>query len=135
MNKLTNLRTLFTAVAILEFFYFASAMIPPSMVKTFTGWELNADGHWITKLLGLALGTMGYVAWVFRKNPHLGVVKGLAAYQIASATMDWIMWNVMKEEGIFSNQLAQTTVIAAIISHYILGLLLIMAINKPNANE
>lgn len=121
---------LFTAVAVLEFCYFLCAMLPPSMVFSVTGWNLNADGHWITKLIGLALGFMGYVAWIFRKNPHIGVAKGLAAYQIASATMDIIMWNVMKDEGIFNNSLAQTTVIAAIVSHYILGVLLIMAIKN-----
>lgn len=130
MKKITDLKVLFTAVAVLEFCYFLCAMLPPSMVFSVTGWNLNADGHWITKLIGLALGFMGYVAWIFRKNPHIGVAKGLAAYQIASATMDIIMWNVMKDEGIFNNSLAQTTVIAAIVSHYILGALLIMAIKN-----
>lgn len=130
MKKITDLKVLFTAVAVLEFCYFLCAMLPPSMVFSVTGWNLNADGHWITKLIGLALGFMGYVAWIFRKNPHIGVAKGLAAYQIASATMDIIMWNVMKDEGIFNNSLAQTTVIAAIVSHYILGVLLIMAIKN-----
>lgn len=127
---MTNLKNLFTAVAILEFCYFLCAMLPPSMVQPVTGWVLSPDGHWITKLIGLALGTMGYMAWIFRKNPHIGVAKGLAAYQIASATMDIVMWNVMKDEGIFNNSLAQTTVIAAIVSHYVLGILLIIAIKK-----
>jgi hypothetical protein len=58
------------------------------------------------------------------------VAKGLAFYQIASATIDWVMWLVMKDEGIFDNSLAQTTVIAAIVSHYILGILLFIGINK-----
>lgn len=134
MKKLIDLKTLFTAVAILEFCYFLFGMLPPSMVQPVTGWVLSPDGHWITKLIGLALGTMGYMAWIFRKNPHIGVAKGLAAYQVASATMDIVMWNVMKDEGIFNNPLAQTTVIAAIVSHYILGILLIIAI-KNHKNE
>jgi hypothetical protein len=70
----------------------------------------------------------------FSQKPHLGVAKGLAFYQIASATMDWTMWLVMQDEGIFSNSLAETTVIAAIVSHYFFGFLLIIAIYKSNSN-
>ena len=134
MKRLTDLKFLFTAVAILEFFYFTSAMLPPSIIPIATGWNLGPDGHWITKLIGLSLGTMGYMAWIFRKNPHLGVAKGLAFYQMASATMDWMMWLVMKDEGIFNNSLAETTVIAAIVSHYFFGILLIFAINKEQVD-
>lgn len=74
------------------------------------------------------------MAWIFRKNPHIGVAKGLAFYQMASATMDWTMWLVMKDEGIFNSPLAQTTVIAAIVSHYFFGIFLIIAINKAKSN-
>jgi hypothetical protein len=135
MKKLTDLKLLFTIVAVLEFFYFATAMMPPSWIRPATGWELNADGHWITKLLGLALGTQAYIAWIFRKSPHIGVAKGLAFYQMASATMDWVMWSIMKDDGIFNNSLAQSTVIAAIVSHYFLGILLFISINKAKGNE
>jgi len=121
MKKLIDLKFLFTAVAILEFFYFAAAMLPPSLIPIATGWNLSPDGHWIAKLIGLSLGTMGYMAWIFRKKPHLGVAKGLAFYQMASAT-------------IFNNSLAETTVIAAIVSHYFFGILLIIAINKSKSN-
>lgn len=134
MTRLTDLKFLFTAVAILEFFYFAAAMLPPSLIPVTTGWNLSPDGHWIAKLIGLSLGTMGYMAWIFRKKPHLGIAKGLAFYQMASATMDWIMWLVMKDEGIFNNSLAETTVIAAVVSHYFFGILLIVAINKAKAD-
>jgi hypothetical protein len=134
MKKLSDLKFLFTAVAILEFFYFAAAMLPPSLIPMVTGWNLSPDGHWIAKLIGLSLGTMGYMSWIFRKNPHVGVAKGLAFYQIASATMDWTMWLVMKDEGIFNNSLAETTVIAAIVSHYFFGILLIIAINKSKSD-
>jgi hypothetical protein len=78
---------------------------------------------------------MGYMAWIFRKNPHLGVAKGLAFYQMASATMDWTMWLVMKEEGIFNNTLAQTTVVAAVVSHYFFGILMIIAIRNAENKE
>ena len=135
MKKFTDLRVLFIAVAALEFCYFLAAMMPPGSVRQVTGWELTADGHWITKLLGVALLTQGYIAWIFRRNPHIGIAKGLAFYQMASATADWIMWLVLKNDGIFNNSLAQITVVAAIISHYILGILLILAINKTSGHE
>jgi len=78
--------------------------------------------------------SMGYMAWIFRKQPHIEVAKGLAFYQMASATMDWVMWVTMKNEGIFNNSLAEYTVIAAIVSHYFFGILLIIAIKKSNTN-
>lgn len=112
----------------LEFSYFAAAMMPPTLVRQLTGWMLGADGHWITKLMGVALLTQAYIAWIFRKHPHVGVAKGLCFYQIASATVDWVMWLLMADAGIFSNALAQTTVSFAIASHYLLGMLLIAAI-------
>ena len=134
MKRITDLKVLFIAVAILEFCYFIAAMMPPSMVRSVTGWELTPDGHWITKLMGIALLSQAYIAWIFRKNPHVGIAKGLAFYQMASATADWVMWLVLKNEGIFNNSLAQVTVTAAIISHYILGILLIAGINKTPSN-
>src|SRR5689334_12342338 len=130
MKKLVDLKILFTVVAILEFSYFLCAMIPPTWVGPVTGWNLNADGQWITKLVGLALGFMAYTAWIFRKNPEIRLAQGLAAYQILSATIDWVMWIVMKDENIFNNALAKNTVIAAIISHYALGVLMLIAIKR-----
>jgi hypothetical protein len=53
-----------------------------------TGWVLSADGQWLTKLLGLALAAQAWVAWTLRNQPHPGVAKGLAFYQLASATAD-----------------------------------------------
>ena len=129
MKKLTDLKFLLTVVAVLEFFYFLTGMMPPSLVRPITGWELNADGHWITKLISIALLTQAYIAWTIRKNPHIGIAKGLAFYQIASATADWVMWLVMKDDGIFNNSLAQVTVMCAIVSHYILGFLMVYAIS------
>ena len=134
MKKLTDLKFLFTAVAVLEFLYFIAAMVPPSLIPTLTGWNLSPDGHWIAKLIGLALGFMGYIAWIFRKNPHIGVAVGLAAYQMASATMDWIMWLTLKDDGIFNNSLAETTVFGAIVSHYFFVIFLILGIQKAKAN-
>jgi hypothetical protein len=135
VKRLIDLKSLFIAVAVLEFCYFLAAMMPPSMIKPLTGWELTADGHWITKLMGVALLTQAYIAWIFRKKPYLGVAKGLGFYQMASATLDWVMWLAMKDEGIFSNSLAQITVIAAIVSHYILGILLFIGISTTKKYE
>lgn len=134
MNRLLDLRVLFTAVAVLEFAYFLAAMMPPSFIRPMTGWELGPDGHWLVKLLGMALLTQAWIAWIFRKKPHLGVAGALAFYQMASATADWVMWLVLRDAGIFSNALAQTTVTAAIVSHYALGILLIVAIRKGRAD-
>jgi hypothetical protein len=135
LNRLTELRNLFLAVAVLEFSYFVAAMMPPDLIRPLTGWELTADGHWIVKLMGVALLTQAWVAWIFRKDPHLGVAMALAFYQMGSATVDWVMWIALKDGGIFSNTLAQTTVTAAIVSHYILGLLLLVGIRRHPADD
>lgn len=135
MKQLLDLRILFTAVAVLELGYFLAAMVPPGMIGPMTGWELTPDGHWITKLMGVALLTQAYIAWIFRKNPHMGIAKGLAFYQLASATIDWLMWLLMKDKGIFGNALAQAIVIAAIVSHYALGILLLVAITRTGSDK
>ena len=130
MRRLVDLRVLFVVVAVLEFAYFLASLTPPRLVTSVTGWVLNADGHWIVKLLGVALLTQAAVAWTFRHAPHLGVAKILAFYQFASATVDWMMWIAMKDAGIFSTRLARVTVIAAIVSHYALGILLTLGIAR-----
>ena len=132
MRRLVDLRVLFVVVAVLEFAYFLASLTPPRLVTSVTGWVLNADGHWIVKLLGVALLTQAAVAWTFRHAPHLGVAKILTFYQFASATVDWIMWVAMKDAGIFSTPLARVTVIAAIVSHYSLGILLTLGIARAS---
>ena len=131
----TSLSSLFYAVAGLEFTYFCAAMAPPSYVRPMTGWNLSADGHWIVKLMGVALLTQAHTAWTFRNKPNLEVAKGLAFYQMASASVDIAMWLTMKDQGIFDNDLAKTTVVGAIVSHYALGLMLINAIRKESGNS
>jgi hypothetical protein len=132
MERLSDLRFLFRVVVALELVYALVAVLtPPGQVETVTGWVLTADGQWLTKLLGLALASQAWVAWVLRDEPHLGVAKGLAFYQLASATVDWIMWIWLADDGVFSN--GQVIVVLAIITHYALGLLLVRAIlaNSP----
>jgi hypothetical protein len=132
MKRLSDLGFLFTCVAVLELGYALVAVLtPPSQVEAVTGWVLTADGQWLTKLLGLALASQAWVAWTLRRNPHLGVAKGLAFYQLASATADWILWIWLADEGIFSG--GTMIVVLAIVTHYLLGLLLVRAIRATRA--
>ena len=111
MNRLWDLRFLFRVVVGLELLYALVAVLtPPDQVESVTGWVLTADGQWLTKLLGLALASQAWVAWVLRNEPHLGVAKGLAFYQLASATADWVMWIWLADDGIFSNGLSSREV-------------------------
>ncbi len=134
MNKLTDLKFLFSVVAVVEIFYALTAVLtPPSLVTPATGWVLSADGHWITKILGMALASQAWVAWILRKDPHVGVAKALAFYQFASATVDWVMWVVLRDEGIFSTAQGQIGAMIASPTHYLLGILLVLAIRKKSA--
>jgi hypothetical protein len=105
------------------------------MVSTVIGWNLSADGQWVTKLLGLALGAQAAIAWVLRDRPPLAVAWILAAYQIAAATADWLVWLALADEGIFANAMARATVIASIPLHYAIGALLIVAIRRHSRTE
>ena len=127
MDRLSDLRFLFRLVVGLEVLYALVAVLtPPSQVENVTGWVLTADGQWLTKLLGLALASQAWVAWTLRNEPHLGVAKGLAFYQLASATADWVMWIWLADDGIYSG--GTLIVVLAIATHYLLGLLLVRAI-------
>ena len=131
MNRVSDLRFLFRVVVGLELIYALVAVLtPPGQVENVTGWVLTADGQWLTKLLGLALFSQAWVAWVLRNEPHLGVAKGLAFYQIASATADWVMWIWLADDGIFSN--GGAIVVGAIVTHYALGVLLVRAIRRAS---
>ena len=131
MERLADLRFLFRVVVGLELIYALVAVLtPPGQVENVTGWVLTADGQWLTKLLGLALFSQAWVAWVLRNEPHVGVAKGLAFYQLASATADWVMWLWLADDGIFSN--GNAIVVAAIMTHYALGLVLVRAIRRAS---
>ena len=133
MKRLTNLTFVLTLVAIVEAIYALIAVLtPPDMVESLTGWVFSADGQWITKLLGVALASQAWVAWTIRKKPHIGVAWGLAFYQFASATVDWVMWLLLADQGIFSNTTAQIGVLLAVPSHYLLGILMVIAIRTYN---
>jgi hypothetical protein len=131
MRRLSDLRFLFRVVVALEVVYALVAVLtPPAQVENITGWVLTADGQWLTKLLGISLATQAWIAWTLRDEPHLGVAKGLAFYQLASATADWVMWIWLADDGIFSNGTA--IVVVAIGTHYLLGFLLLRAIRAAS---
>ena len=130
------IRRMFVIVALVEAAYAViGVFVPPSMVSTLIGWNLSADGQWVTKLLGLALGAQAAIAWVLRDRPPLDVAWILAAYQLAAATADWLVWLALADEGIFANAMTRATVIASIPLHYAIGVLLIVAIRRHSREE
>jgi hypothetical protein len=130
MKRLSELGFLFTVVAVLELGYALVGLLPPGWIGSVTGWELSADGQWITKLFAVALLSQAWVAWTLRRQPHLGVAIALAFYQLASATADWVMWIVLREDGVFTSATAKALVLGAIPTHYLLGLLLLGAVRS-----
>ncbi|HEV2874622.1 MAG TPA: hypothetical protein VGW14_05680 [Thermoleophilaceae bacterium] len=131
MQRLSNLGFLFTVVAAVEAVYALTAILtPPGQIEAVTGWVLSADGKWLVKLLGLALASQAWVAWTLRKQPHIGVAKALALYQLGSATADWVMWIVLADHGVFSTTLGQILVLISIPTHYAIGFLLVRAIRR-----
>ena len=134
IRRITDLGFLFTVVAVLEWFYaIVGTFTPQSRTLAVTGWVLSADGQWLAKLLGVALASQAWVAWSLRTDPHLGVARALAFYQIASATADWLMWVLLAHDGIFSTALGRAGAAASIPVHYTLGLLLLSAIHRASA--
>lgn len=133
MNRFTSLPVMFRVVAIVELLYAVIGLLtPPSMVFSVTGWILSPDGHWVTKLLSIALGSQAWVAWTLRDKPHTGVASALAFYQIGSATADWVMWVTLADQGVFSTTAAKLGVLASIPTHYVIGALLVVAIRASS---
>jgi hypothetical protein len=133
MRKLSQLPFLFTVVALVEAVYAAVALAtPPGHIEAVTGWVLSADGKWLVKLLGFALASQAWIAWTLRRQPHIGVAKALALYQIGSATADWVMWIVLANQNVFSTTLGQALVLISIPTHYTLGFLLVRGIRRAS---
>jgi hypothetical protein len=133
MNRLTSLPFVFRVVAIVELLYAAVGLLtPPSMVSAVTGWTLSPDGQWVTKLLAGALGSQAWVAWTLRNNPHNGVAAALAFYQLGSATVDWVIWLTLADQGVFATTAAKIGVLASIPTHYALGILLVAGIRSAS---
>jgi hypothetical protein len=129
--KLTDLRFLFTLVAVVEATYAAAGILtPPSVVATVPGWQLTADGHWLAKLMGVSLASQAMIAWVLRSKPHLGVAVALAVYQIGSAMADWVMWLLLRDQGIFEVPAGRISVLVSIPTHATIGLLLLLGVAR-----
>jgi hypothetical protein len=123
-----RLTTLFKVVAVVELLYGAAGLlIPPSLVQTILGWNLSPDGQWVTKLLGVALLTQAATAWLLRKSPPVPIAWVFAAYQLGASAVDGFMWWLLAPQGIFSNPLARISVMTAIPTHAVIGLLLAWA--------
>jgi hypothetical protein len=129
MSRIASLPFMFRVVAVVELVYaLVGLLTPPSMVFSVTGWMLSPDGHWVTKLLSIALGSQAWVAWTLRDKPHAGVAAALAFYQIGSATADWVIWLTLADQGVFATTAAKIGVLASIPTHYVIGALLVAAI-------
>jgi hypothetical protein len=134
MKQLIDLRFLFRTIALVEAIYGLLCMLtPPSKMLLFTGSVLGADGQWLAKLVGATLVSQAWVAWVLRNEPHRGVAKALAFYQLAAATINWVMWTVLADQGIFSTALSRVSGVVSILFHYTLGILLVLAIRRHRA--
>jgi hypothetical protein len=133
MNRMASLPFMFRVVAVVELVYaLVGLLTPPSMVFSVTGWMLSPDGHWVTKLLSIALGSQAWVAWTLRDKPHAGVAAALAFYQIGSATADWVIWLTLADQGVFATTAAKIGVLASIPTHYVIGALLVAAIRESS---
>ena len=136
MHRLISLPSLFRLVAVVEAIYALIGLLtPPGSVLAVTGWVLSPDGQWIAKLLSVALASQAWVAWTVKDQPHLGIAKALAFYQIGSATADWVMWLTLSDQQIFSTVAARAGVLASIPTHYTIGLLLILAIRASSQSR
>ena len=132
MNRVIDLRFGFTLVAVVEAVYALIGLLPPSVLSALTGWDLNPDGQWVARLLAVALASQALVAWVLRHRPHRGVAGCLAFYQMASATVDWVVWLTIP--GVFATTQAKAGVLLAIPTHYLIGLLLILGIRASRGH-
>jgi hypothetical protein len=130
---MVSLPFMFRVVAVVELVYaLVGLLTPPSMVFSVTGWMLSPDGHWVTKLLSIALGSQAWVAWTLRDTPHAGVAAALAFYQMGSATADWVIWLTLADQGVFATTAAKIGVLASIPTHYVIGALLVAAIRESS---
>jgi hypothetical protein len=120
-------------VAVVEVVYAVIGLLPPNVLHAVTGWDLNPDGQWIARLLAVALASQALVAWVLRHRPHLGVAGSLAFYQMASATVDWVVWLTIP--GVFASTQAKVGVVVAVTTHYLIGLLLILGIRASRGHD
>lgn len=117
--------------AVVEALYgLTGLLVPASLVEPLLGWQLSADGHWITKLLGAALLAQALVAWVLRREPPVAVAWVLALYQLLAVAVDVGSWFLLADRGVFARDLARISVLVAMPLHFTLGVALLMAARK-----
>jgi hypothetical protein len=133
MSRMVDLRFGFAVVAVVEMLYALIGLLPPSVLGAATGWNINPDGQWVVKLIAVALASQALVAWVLRHHPHRGVAGCLAFYQVASATVDWVVWLTIPD--VFATTQAKAGVLVAIPTHYLIGLLLILGIRTSRRHD
>jgi len=131
MNKILDLKYLTLATGFTALFFFLQAIVPPQFTILTTGWDLSADGQFVLKCAGFGMLTQAYLAWAFREDRDVRIAKGLALTQFAIGNLNWIMFLLLKDEGIFSTGAqVQIFIIFTTIMHNTLGILLIAGIIK-----
>lgn len=133
MSRLVDLRFGFVLVAVVEAVYALVGLLPPSVLTEVTGWDINPDGQWVVKLIAVALASQALVAWVLRHRPDRAVAGCLAGYQLASATVDWVVWLTIP--GVFATTQAKAGVLVAIPTHYLIGFLLVLGIRASRRHD
>lgn len=136
MEKILDLKNLFVVTGFTAFFFFLQAIVPPEYTILTTGWDLSADGQFVLKCAGFAMLIQAYYAWIFREERHIGIAKGLVVMQLAIGNLNWIMYLLLKDEGIFSSGLqVKVFIVFTTFMHIALGSLLIAGIIKANNDK
>lgn len=136
MERILDLKNLFIVTGATAFFFFIQAVVPPQFTILTTGWDLSADGQFVLKCAGFGMLTQAYLAWAFREDRDVRIARGLALTQFAIGNLNWIMYLLLKDEGIFSTGLqVKVFIIFTTIMHNVLGLLLIAGIRKAKRED
>lgn len=136
MDKILDLKNLFIATGFTAFFFFIQAIVPPQYTILTTGWNLSADGQFVLKCAGFSMLVQAYYAWVFREERNIRIAIGLALMQLAIGNLNWIMYLLLKDDGIFSTGLqVKVFIIFTTFMHNVLGFLLVAGIVKANKNK
>lgn len=136
MDRILDLKFLFIATGLSALAFFMMAVVPPDYTILTTGWDLSADGQFVLKCAGFSMLTQAYYAWTFREERNTSIAKGLALTQLAIGNLNWIMYLLLKDEGIFSTGLqVQAMIIFTTFMHNALGVLLIAGVVRANRHK
>jgi len=135
MDRILDLKNLFIVTGFTAFFFFLQSIVPPEYTILTTGWDLSADGQFVLKCAGFSMLTQAYFAWMFRNERHIVIAKGLALTQFAIGNLNWIMFLLLRDEGIFSTGTqVKVFIMFTTVMHNVLGILLVLGIRKANKN-